>query len=317
MKFPRPEFSRAQGETSSTKYAETALRERLKREKEEREWTEKERIATEKITRLEKEIETTAASITKYDRLKREKLEKERQNAGWWSYISSLFGTAEEKAKNRLEEADQKNRLFWMQYVAQHESKRFQDEKTEIKGKRAAQEKERNAQEARQEEEAVRKQTAREKETPERDLREHLRQNMDGEAARTAAAAKAEAEKENTRAETARRAKVESSQPPNPNPQPRPLDGSWQRRLPTTSHPAPQPSPTTPKPKSPPRPTPVRSHGPAMPKTQTVCTHQFQWPKVQGRHRCSACSQMLPMYIFRCDGCGVMACNDCRKTLKG
>lgn len=298
-----------------------------------------------------------AASIQKHDRLMRERLEKETQSAGWWSFISSLAGTAEEKAeekaKKRREEACQKDRLVWIQNRAQLEMKGFQDVKAEIKRKRIARDQEnreraarareaeeafarqqkemrmkeamrRAAQEARQKEEAVRQQEARERETRERDLREQLRQKMDAEAARnrTAAAAKAEAVREKPRAETARRANPEagqaSAQPPNPNPRQRPLDGSWQRGPLTTSNPAPQPLPTTPRSKSPPRPAPARTRGPAMPKRpQTGCAHKHHWPKVNGRHQCSACSRILPMYIFQCGGCGVMACNDCRKALKG
>lgn len=203
-----------------------ALRQRLKREREEREWTEKERVATEKIVRLEKEIEKIAKN---YDQLERERLEKEKQSSGWWGFFSSLGGSAETAKKRAIGEARfrdiqtamLKDQLMSLKYdKAEVQRKRAEQEREnkergarareakeafarqqeEIKKKeatrRAAQEKERQAREARQEAVAARQKETRETEIRERDLRERLRREMEQASTTSAARQKATREME-------------------------------------------------------------------------------------------------------------------------
>lgn len=341
---------------------------------------EKRRVVMENITRLEKGLETTTANIA---RLERERVEKERENSGWWGFIFLSGETEAKKAERRQSQRDNRS---WKDYY-ENELRRLQKEKAEIEEQmaahdrenkerdararkaketserhqeetrakdqtRRAQEKQRKAEETRQKEEIERQKAARESEIRERNLRERLLQTMEAEAARVAAAKEKERETEirernlrqalhrNMEAEAARTATAKektrdeaertrdeaaqaSSQPPNRNPRPHPRPEhtwhsprpSWYRR-PRTSNPAPESSRTASSPRSPPQSTNGRQRGPAGPKPQTSCKHKHPWPKVDGRHRCSACSQMLSLYIFRCNGCGVLACNDCRKKLK-
>ncbi|MCJ1467594.1 hypothetical protein MMC07_006219 [Pseudocyphellaria aurata] len=365
--------------------AKEAQRGTLRRDTQEKEWTEKERVAAEKIMRLETEIEKIAATIKNYDRLERERLEKEKQSSGWWSFLSSL-GESAETAKKRASSARSEAHDRAMQPVmlklaqdrlmsskrdmaeiqrkraeqeqenrergarAREAKEAFAHQQEELKrneaAKRAAQEKERQAQEARRKEAEAGQRATREKEIRERDLRERLRRKMDEQASTTSAAqqkatremeirerdlrerlrrkmgaqaspttAKVDVVKEKAQEETTK-TKAEAAQPssqfPNPGLRHHPLDGS---DPPSTSHLTPQPFPK-PETNATLQPAHARQRGPPKPKASTSCSHKSFWPKVQGRHKCSVCSRILPMYIFQCDGCGVRACNDCRKMLK-
>ena len=126
----RPRFSSAQKETPREK----ASRERKNWEEEEEEWMERERVRTEKITRLEKKIETIAADLTnEMERSKREMLKKDKTKTGWWRFITSLRA-----AQNSAETAGERsNKLREELRLAQSELKRFKNEKAEVQRKRS------------------------------------------------------------------------------------------------------------------------------------------------------------------------------------
>lgn len=126
----RPRLSSAQKETPREK----AWRERKNWEEEEEEWMERERVRTEKITRLEKKIETIAADLTnEMERSKRERLKKDKTKSGWWHFINSLGA-----AQNSTETAGEKsNKLREELRLAQSELKRFKNEKAEVQRKRS------------------------------------------------------------------------------------------------------------------------------------------------------------------------------------
>ncbi|GJE85955.1 IBR domain-containing protein [Phanerochaete sordida] len=48
-------------------------------------------------------------------------------------------------------------------------------------------------------------------------------------------------------------------------------------------------------------------------RTNHDCQHQY-WRYRSGGGRCESCSFMLPMYLFRCAGCQMLACNRCRRN---
>lgn len=42
------------------------------------------------------------------------------------------------------------------------------------------------------------------------------------------------------------------------------------------------------------------------------CRHQQRWIYARGGGRCELCHHFLPLYLFRCTGCRIRACNRCR-----
>ena len=57
------------------------------------------------------------------------------------------------------------------------------------------------------------------------------------------------------------------------------------------------------------------SHAPNS--TRSNCRHDRFWPKVEGKQQCSNCSAFQNWFAFQCPGCGMVACADCRQTLRG
>ncbi len=44
------------------------------------------------------------------------------------------------------------------------------------------------------------------------------------------------------------------------------------------------------------------------------CRHTQGWAYTRGSGRCEVCHSLLPLYLFRCRGCQLMACNRCRNN---
>jgi hypothetical protein len=47
------------------------------------------------------------------------------------------------------------------------------------------------------------------------------------------------------------------------------------------------------------------------------CSHRYWWDRVEGRHTCSRCQQKRFHFAFKCPGCQMIACTECRDALKG
>ncbi|KAK2767684.1 hypothetical protein FQN54_003842 [Arachnomyces sp. PD_36] len=46
------------------------------------------------------------------------------------------------------------------------------------------------------------------------------------------------------------------------------------------------------------------------------CRHEKFWPRVGGPHRCRNCQRMQTDFAFQCPGCQMIACTNCRKSLR-
>lgn len=49
----------------------------------------------------------------------------------------------------------------------------------------------------------------------------------------------------------------------------------------------------------------------------TSCLHRAWWTQEMGRHTCERCLATTPRFAFRCPGCDIVACANCRVALKG
>lgn len=50
---------------------------------------------------------------------------------------------------------------------------------------------------------------------------------------------------------------------------------------------------------------------------ETNCQHKKFWPKVEGRQICRKCCTFQRRFAFQCPGCGMIACANCRRSLRG
>lgn len=52
-------------------------------------------------------------------------------------------------------------------------------------------------------------------------------------------------------------------------------------------------------------------------KTSSACRHEVFWPKLNGSHTCQNCHGIQRRFAFQCPGCSMIACANCRQTLRG
>lgn len=53
------------------------------------------------------------------------------------------------------------------------------------------------------------------------------------------------------------------------------------------------------------------------PPNKSVCRHDRFWPKVEGSQLCSKCHETQRRFAFQCPGCRMIACANCRQSLRG
>ncbi len=51
--------------------------------------------------------------------------------------------------------------------------------------------------------------------------------------------------------------------------------------------------------------------------TKGTCRHDAFWPKIEGRQMCGECRAMQNRFAFQCPGCKMVACANCRQSLRG
>lgn len=51
--------------------------------------------------------------------------------------------------------------------------------------------------------------------------------------------------------------------------------------------------------------------------TQSFCTHDAFWPKIQGAPLCNSCNHVQRRFAFQCPDCNMIACARCRQKLRG
>lgn len=62
--------------------------------------------------------------------------------------------------------------------------------------------------------------------------------------------------------------------------------------------------------------TPLYSSFRSSGSTKSDCRHDRFWPRVEGRHFCSNCHIVQRRFAFQCPGCSMIACANCRQTLR-
>ena len=55
----------------------------------------------------------------------------------------------------------------------------------------------------------------------------------------------------------------------------------------------------------------------SKPANKSTCRHDRFWPKVEGSQLCSNCHAVQRRFAFQCPGCRMVACANCRQTLRG
>ena len=63
--------------------------------------------------------------------------------------------------------------------------------------------------------------------------------------------------------------------------------------------------------------TPLYRSSCATGSRKSTCRHDKFWPKVEGKHLCSNCQTVQRRFAFQCPSCKMIACANCRQTLRG
>lgn len=50
---------------------------------------------------------------------------------------------------------------------------------------------------------------------------------------------------------------------------------------------------------------------------KSTCRHSGFWPKIEGSHTCGNCHSVQRRFAFKCPGCSMVACANCRQSLRG
>ena len=55
----------------------------------------------------------------------------------------------------------------------------------------------------------------------------------------------------------------------------------------------------------------------SKPPKKSICRHDRFWPKIEGSQPCSKCHETQRRFAFQCPGCRMIACANCRQSLRG
>ena len=53
------------------------------------------------------------------------------------------------------------------------------------------------------------------------------------------------------------------------------------------------------------------------PRNKGICRHDRFWPRIEGSQLCGKCHELQRRFAFQCPGCRIIACANCRQTLRG
>lgn len=250
-----------------------------------------------------------------------EDLRKEQERNGWWAFLASpVFGKRNETGEQKR--ARETNRLHRLASKSIKESE-LHEKEVKIQQLQAALQRVKStiaAETKKLEDEAWAQARASalrmEQEARERALRE-TRERMakarkdqaerEAREAREAQAAREEAVREAREAEerSQKAAAAEMRRRREAEERAQALRQETPRRVKKTRNDRSEPAP------------PVYGFSAAFGSRENTCRHAGFWPEVKGRQLCSSCRTFQRRFAFQCPRCRILACANCRQTLKG
>ncbi len=276
------------------------------------------------IFELARAIRKLVADLKRLEELDAEDVKKERERNGWWAYLAApIYGRAEETEEQKGERetarlnrvagrrvkgselAEKEKRMQRLREALENVSGRIEGEKRKAEDERRRGEEEARARRAKMEQEARERKVKMEQEARDRAMRE-MRERM-------ARAQKEQAEREAEEAREAKKAQEARER----------AWGAWERereaaaaerrrqeaeeRARAVRRAAEEAARKARKGRE------ERSGG-AMKGT---CRHKKFWTQIEGRQMCGECRAMQNRFAFQCPGCKMVACANCRQSLRG
>lgn len=322
------EAKRRQAEAAETE-RKRAAEETLNQQREQRAYQERLRPLEQSrsgynsdIFEINRVIRRLAADLKRLQDQDDEESKKEKQRNSWWTYFTSpIYGKAEETEEQKQQRETQRLQRLNCKRIKDYELNQkkanlqrlesaLQDVESKIiaekKNEDRAQAQAAKRQEQLRKEEEARRRSEEEQQERERQARREaamakLRREQAARAAKEARDAEEarEAEERVRRAQAAREAQ-ESQQ------RARAAEAAAARRRKAS-----KPSATTTSKNSSYRASTTTT------KKNSTCQHGAFWPQLQGSHLCTNCQTVQRRFAFQCPGCTMIACANCRRSLRG
>lgn len=271
------------------------------------------------IFEVNRVVRRLAADLKRIQDQDDEEAKKEREKNSWWTYVTSpIYGKPIETEQDRQEretgrlqrlanKSIKEKHLSQSQAKLQNLSEALQDVINKIDAvKEEEEEDEARIQAVKRQEQLLKEHEARrrakEEQTRERQARwEELQTKLRNEQA--ASAAKAAREAQEAREERARKAEIENRKAEERERVARVAEAA--RKVQEARNNRFRPA------------TFSQIQPPASAFNQSMCRHGKFWPRVEGNHLCGTCHSVQRRFAFRCPGCSIVACANCRQTLRG
>ena len=251
------------------------------------------------IFELNRLIRKLAADLEQHQGQDNEESRQERERTSWYTYFTRpLYGKEDETKEQKQEREIERLRRVAIKRIKENELNQkkarlhsfhsaLDDVDSEIAAKKKRIEDEARTQTAKRQEQARKAEDAR--------RRSEEQQERERQAKRKAAQAKL------WREEAARAAK-EAQEAREAQERARKAREAEAARRPSRTKPA-----TTSK----------STHRPRTSEKGSTCRHDAFWPRVEGSCLCSNCYAIQRRFAFQCPGCRMIACANCRQSLRG
>ena len=262
------------------------------------------------IFELARAIRKLAADLQRLKDQDDEDIRKEKERNSWWTYLSSpLYGKAEEtdeqKQQRETKRLDrQASRRIRGSELAEKEARmqRLQDALRGVNVRIAAEKKRAEDEKRRAEEETRARRMKAEQEARDRAMKEAWERMVKEQKERDERAAKAaealrEAREAREALERARAAAAEERRRKEAEEQ----RAQALRRADEAARKARQ----------------ARDEWSGLAAKKSTCRHEGWWPKVEGKMVCGKCFALQSRFALKCPGCGMLACANCQKVLRG
>ena len=269
------------------------------------------------ISGLEREVGNLKTELKRLKDLDDEDIRREKERNGWWAFLASpIYGREVDTEENKVErERGRLNRVASRSIkgseLAEKEGRvrKLKDALRDVDGRIAAERKKVDDEKRRVEEEARAMRMKMEQEVRDREMKEArerivraqkewaeraAREMREAQAAREAqerARMAAEAERRRKEAEQLAQAKERAEEAA------RKAKKLQDKMAAKTAREARNRSGTTAK--------------------NSSCRHERYWTRIEGRQVCGNCSAVQSRFAFQCPGCKMMACANCRQSLRG
>jgi hypothetical protein len=320
------EAKKRQAEAAGTERKKTA-EEHLKRQREQRAPQERLRPLEELRFRYDSDvfevnrvIRRLIADLKRLQDQDDEALRKERERKSWWTYLTSpMYGKAQETAEQKQQRATERYQKIASKRIKGIDLKQqearlqilkisLQNVNSKIAAEKQKNEYEAQADAARRQEEQLRKEQEAKKRSDEQRERERQAKweaahaELRREAAREARAREArqatEAQERMRKEKAAREAARKVQEAEARLRAAREVEAALRNGM------------------SKPATTSNSSHRASNSTKKDTCQHEAFWPKLEGSHLCSQCCVVQRRFAFRCPGCQMIACANCRQSLR-